>query len=97
MVALKELWSTVQCPSETSEKWHSSGLVLRLALVYIFDGDMDSGIECSLSKFANNTKLNGAVIYYYIKLYCNRLSWDQAHHFCDTEGQFKRHSASQAP
>jgi len=27
----------------------------------IFVGDMDSGIECTLSEFANNTKLCGAV------------------------------------
>ncbi|GAB0197822.1 mitochondrial enolase superfamily member 1 [Grus japonensis] len=36
------------------------GLVLGLALFNVF-GDMDSGIECTLSKFANNTKLCGVV------------------------------------
>ncbi|KAK4823526.1 hypothetical protein QYF61_003035 [Mycteria americana] len=37
------------------------GLVLGLALFNIFVGDMDSGIECTLSRFADNTRLHGAV------------------------------------
>ncbi|KAM9653269.1 uncharacterized protein ACIBXB_010318 [Morphnus guianensis] len=37
------------------------GLVLDLALFNIFVGDMDSGIECTLRNFANDTKLCGAV------------------------------------
>ncbi|GAB0206068.1 mitochondrial enolase superfamily member 1 [Grus japonensis] len=37
------------------------GLVFGPALFNIFVSNMDSGIECTLSKFANNTKLCGAV------------------------------------
>jgi len=39
----------------------SLGSVSGLALFNMFVSDMDSGIECTLSKFANDTKLCGAV------------------------------------
>jgi len=37
------------------------GSVLGLALFNTFVGDMDSGIECTLSRFSNDIKLCGVV------------------------------------
>ncbi|KAK4809718.1 hypothetical protein QYF61_006548 [Mycteria americana] len=46
---------------ETSDEWRSSGVGLGPALFNIFVGNMDSGIESTLSNFAGETKLCGAV------------------------------------
>ena len=46
---------------ETSDECCSSGSVLKLELFNIFVGNMDSGIEYSLSKFADDTKLCSVV------------------------------------
>jgi len=44
---------------ETGDKWLFSGISAGTG-VNIFAGNMDSGIECTLSKFADNTKLSSA-------------------------------------
>jgi len=46
---------------ETTDKWCSSGASMGLALFNIFVGDTVSGTECTLSRFADDTKLYGAV------------------------------------
>ncbi|GAB0176077.1 mitochondrial enolase superfamily member 1 [Grus japonensis] len=53
--------------NDSMSKWRSvtsgvpQGYILEPVLFYIFVGNMDSGIKCTLSRFADNTKLCGMV------------------------------------
>jgi len=51
------IWTSVQM--EISNKWLPSGV--RIATSNIFINDIDSRIECVLSKFADDMKLSGTV------------------------------------
>ena len=44
-----------------SDEWCSQRLVLGLVLLNIFVGNMNSGNECTLSKYSDDTKLCDAV------------------------------------
>lgn len=52
-------WLSVK--GETSDKWHLQECILGSVLFYIFFGDMDGGLGCTLSEFVDGTKLCGVV------------------------------------
>ena len=62
---LAEWWHSKSCSQcldvqvETYDKWCSSGVNIGTSIIFV--GNIDSGIECILSKFASDAKLCGAV------------------------------------
>jgi len=52
-------WLFVQV--ETSDELYPLGSILGLGCFNILISGLDSGIECTLSKFADNTKLSGTI------------------------------------
>lgn len=60
MVASRELVSMPQGPGRDLMSYVHQGSVLGSELFNIFVGDRDSGIEHTLSKFAEDTKMNSA-------------------------------------
>lgn len=47
----------------TSHQWCSSGAVLGPVLFNIFINYLDTRVECTINKFADNTKLGGAIVH----------------------------------
>ena len=52
-------WLSVQ--EECGDKWHFSGIGAGTSAINIFVDYMNGGIKCILNKFADGTKLWGAI------------------------------------
>ncbi|PKU40346.1 rna-directed dna polymerase from mobile element jockey-like [Limosa lapponica baueri] len=62
LIALKMIQVNVlNVQMEIGDKWCPSGAHKTAVLFNIFIDDIDSGIDCTLTKFADDSKLSGAV------------------------------------
>ncbi|KAF4796542.1 hypothetical protein TURU_083202 [Turdus rufiventris] len=59
---------------ETNSQWHPLGSILAPVLLNLFVSDPEKGIECTLSKFADGTKLREWLIHLKVLLpFCDRI------------------------